>query len=494
MAYVPYLTNMEVAEDGSVLSADIKLDYVVAKNIYPTAWENSRITEVIFAFPKTYKRKKYVQLQHHKLEPWQDKDGNDLGYQYVIENSVVECSSGAGRDLTPAEWNAIPYFEGLAARVETGSNQPQFIIDKLNIANNVDEDDTNPMGVALFANSIDVLAKIDLEYDSYANEFTLGRKRIFVAPEMLTDANGSQVFDPDDSVFYTLPEDYFKNTKEALHEVNMELRTEQHEQAINNDLNLLSFKCGFGTQYYRFERGTVATATQVISENSDMYRTIRKHEIILQDVLTDLIRTIIRLGKTANVSGLAENTDIVIDFDDSIIEDKQTERAEDRKDVAMGAMGLPEYRAKWYGETEEVAASKLPDQSAGVLKCGFGTQYYRFERGTVATATQVISENSDMYRTIRKHEIILQDVLTDLIRTIIRLGKTANVSGLAENTDIVIDFDDSIIEDKQTERAEDRKDVAMGAMGLPEYRAKWYGETEEVAASKLPDQSAGVLM
>lgn len=68
----------------------------------------------------------------------------------------------------------------------------------------MDEDDTNPMGVALFANSIDVLAKIDLEYDSYANEFTLGRKRIFVAPEMLTDANGSQVFDPDDSVFYTL--------------------------------------------------------------------------------------------------------------------------------------------------------------------------------------------------------------------------------------------------------------------------------------------------
>lgn len=367
VAYVPYLTNMEVAEDGSVLSADIKLDYVVAKNIYPTAWENSRITEVIFAFPKTYKRKKYVQLQHHKLEPWQDKDGNDLGYQYVIENSVVECSSGAGRDLTPAEWNAIPHFEGLAARVETGSNQPQFIIDKLNIANNVDEDDTNPMGVALFANSIDVLAKIDLEYDSYANEFTLGRKRIFVAPEMLTDANGSQVFDPDDSVFYTLPEDYFKNTKEALHEVNMELRTEQHEQAINNDLNLLSFKCGFGTQYYRFERGTVVTATQVISENSDMYRAIRKHEIILQDALTDLIRTIIRLGKTANVPGLAENTDIVIDFDDSIIEDKQTERAEDRKDVAMGAMGLPEYRAKWYGETEEVAASKLPDQSAGVL-------------------------------------------------------------------------------------------------------------------------------
>ena len=367
VAYVPYLTDMEVDDEGRVISASVKLDYVVAKNIYPTAWENSRITEVIFVFAKTYKRKKYAQFQHHKLEPWKGENDEDLGHQYVIENTVVECSSGAGRDLTPEEWNAIPHFAGLAARVETGSDQPQFVIDKLNIANNVDEDDTNPMGVALFANSLDILAKLDLEYDSYANEFTLGRKRIFVAPELLTGVDGSQVFDPDDSVFYKLPEDYFKDTKEAMHEINMELRVQEHEQAINNDLNLLSFKCGFGTQYYRFERGALATATQVISENSDMYRTIQKHEIILHDALEDLIRIIIRLGKTANVSGLVENTEITITFDDSIIEDKQSERNEDRKDVSMGVMGLPEYRAKWYGETEEEAAGKLPDQSDGVI-------------------------------------------------------------------------------------------------------------------------------
>lgn len=367
VAYVPYLANMEVDDQGRVISADIKIDYVVAKNIYPTAWENSRITEVIFVFTKTYKRKKYAQFQHHKLELLRDENGGNPGRQYIIENTVVECSSGAGRELSPAEWNTIPYFTGLVPRVETGSNKPQFVIDRLNIANNVDEDDTNPMGVPIFANSLDILAKIDLEYDSYANEFTLGRKRIFVAPELLTTVNGDQVFDPDDSVFYMLPEDYFRNTKEAMHEINMGLRVQEHEQAINNDLNLLSFKCGFGTQYYRFERGALATATQVISENSDMYRTVQKHEIILYDVLKDLIRILIRLGKTANVPGLVENTEITIDFDDSIIVDKQSERDEDRKDVAIGAMGLPEYRAKWYSETEEEAAGRLPDQSDGVM-------------------------------------------------------------------------------------------------------------------------------
>ena len=364
VAYVPYLTNMVLDEDGKPVSADIKIDYVVAKNIFPTAWENSRITECVFVFEKTYRRKKYAQFQHHKLEPWHDEEGNDLGFQYVIENSVTLCSEGAGRELTPEEWNQIPAFDGLAARVETGSDKPQFVIDKLNIANNVDEDHSNPMGISIFANSVDVLAKTDLEYDSYANEFTLGRKRIFVAPEMLATQDGSPVFDPDDSVFYQLPEDYFKDTHEAMHEVNMSLRVQEHEQAINNDLNLLSFKCGFGTQYYKFEKGTVTTATQVISENSDMYRTVRKHEIILEDVLKDLIRAIIRLGKAAGRTDLVEDTDITIDFDDSIIEDAASERQEDRNDVAMGAMSLVEYRAKWYGESEDIAKTKLPEPAA----------------------------------------------------------------------------------------------------------------------------------
>ena len=85
-------------------------------------------------------------------------------------------------------------------------------------------------------------------------------------------------------------------------------------------------------------------------------------------------------------------------------------------------------------------------------------------------------------------------MLKKLVRCIIRLGQAANVPGLAVDTDIKIDFDDSIIEDKRTERQEDRQDVAMGAMGLAEYRAKWYGETEETAARKLPEQTSGILM
>lgn len=363
VAYVLHMKDIEVDEDGNVMSGtedNIQINYVQANNIFPISWENGRIKEVAFVFPKTINRKKYAVIQLHRLR--------NIGgtRQYVIENNVVECSSGAGKDVPYTEWASMEGLSGLAPEIKTGSDQPQFVIDKLNIVNNADKDDTNPMGIAIFANAIDVLAKIDLEYDSYANEFDLGRKRIFVAPEMLSNVNGDPVFDENDTVFYQLPEDSLKDGKPIV-EVNMTIRAEEHSKALNDDLNFLSFKCGFGTERYKFERGTVTTATQVISENSDMYRTIKKHELVLQTAIEDLVYGIIRLGQQLRVPGITDDVEVTIDFDDSIIEDKETERKRDREDVAMGVMSLAEYRAKWYGEDEEEAKKKLPEQNNPVL-------------------------------------------------------------------------------------------------------------------------------
>ena len=62
------------------------------------------------------------------------------------------------------------------------------------------------------------------------------------------------------------------------------------------------------------------------------------------------------------------DTDIQIDFDDSIIEDKQTERACDRQDVAIGAMQLWEYRAKWYAEPKETAKAMVQMDDRDVIE------------------------------------------------------------------------------------------------------------------------------
>lgn len=365
VAYLPYLTDLEVDKGGIPIAGTgkVKMNYVTAKDIYPISWSNGRITECAFTFRETFKTKKYVLVQMHTVGP----DG-----EYDIDNQVVEATQDAtGRELTIAEWQDIPAFKGVAKHIDTGSDKPQFVIDRLNIVNNTDMDGNsvmNPMGVSLFANATDVLAEIDTVYDSYDNEFTLGRKRIYVSPKALKNRNGNQVFDPQDTVYYVLPEDAIEEDKGFFKESNMELRVDQHSKAIEDQLNYLSYKCGFGVEHYRFTRNQIQTATEVISQNSDLYRTIKKHELILEDVIKDLYRAILRLGVQLGVPGLDPDCGIRVQFDDSIIEDKDAERKRDMSEIAAGIMSREEFRAKWYGETEEQAKTRMPEANVPVME------------------------------------------------------------------------------------------------------------------------------
>ena len=55
-----------------------------------------------------------------------------------------------------------------------------------------------------------------------------------------------------------------------------------------------------------------------------------------------------------------------------------------------------------------------------------------------------------------------------------------------EDVEISIDFDDSIIEDKETDFNRDARMVSMGVMNEWEFRAKWMNEDAETAKAALP--------
>ena len=170
--------------------------------------------------------------------------------------------------------------------------------------------------------------------------------------------DGSPAFDENDTIFYVLPEDTSEG--DVIHEIDLKLRTGEHQTGIQDQLNLLSSKCGFGERHYRFDNGSVSTATQIVSENSTLFRTIKKHEILLESALIELCRIILRLGNLAMDAGVDENVEISVDFDDSIIEDKETDFNRDMRLLQAGIMGDVEFRMKWFNEDEETAKKALP--------------------------------------------------------------------------------------------------------------------------------------
>ena len=351
-AYVFTVTGVEADEDtGEVIGngKEIKLDYVAGRKIIPLSWDNGVIKECAFAIEKTIKAKQYVYVQIHHL--------NESG-TYDIDNYIYEKNND---NLSDVELTDVAGFESVPPTIHTGSKERQFVIDRLNIANNTTISD-NPLGVAVFANAIDQLKAVDIVYDSYVTEFVLGKKRVMIKPSAMQSIDGEPAFDANDVVFYIMPED--SKDDSMIHELNMTLRTGEMNGGMQDMLNVLSAKCGFGEKHYKFDGGSVATATQIVSENSELFRTIKKHEIILEDVLIEIARIILRLGNTYLGKSLNEDVEISVDFDDSIIEDKATEFQRDMTMLSAGILNPYEFRMKWMNEDEKTAKGALPQMDA----------------------------------------------------------------------------------------------------------------------------------
>lgn len=347
VAYIPRVVGQEISEGGEIVpgnASGIVLDYVTIENIYPLSWQNGYITECAFASAVTRGGHDYLYLQIHH------KEGSG---EYVIENRIYLNDNELLADEKLAN---VKGFEHIPPVVHTGSDKRQFVIDRPNIANNYNY--LLPTGVSVYANAIDVLQGVDIAYDSYVNEFKLGKKRIMVKPSAAQFLDGEPVFDPGDVAFYVLPEDVSDGA--VITPIDMTLRTAEHNTGIQDQLNILSSKCGFGETYYRFSGGSIATATQVISENSTLFRTIKRHELILEQALDELCRIILRLGNAAMGLGLDEDVAISIDFDDSIIEDDSVNFSRDMQMLQAGILNDWEFRARWMNEDEETAKAALP--------------------------------------------------------------------------------------------------------------------------------------
>ena len=332
VCYIPYYTGEA-----------IKLNYVSAENLIPLSWENGVINELAVYSRAFSEGEEYIFVQLFTL-------GDDGNYQ--IENLLLK-----GKDLVPL--SDVAGYENVEEVVDTGSPTAPFVIDRLNIANNIDPE--NPLGLAVFANAIDSVRFVDIVWDSYINEFELGKKRIMVTAEAVNVMNGQHVFDKNDLVYYQLPAGANLEGKPFIHELNMSIRAGDHQVALQQALNVFSSQCGLGENYFRYQSGSIATATQVISENNTLFRTLKKHEIILEAVLVDLIRLILELGQRHNLApGIDPEAEITITFDDSVIEDKNAELAVMYRDVAAGLIRPEIYIAKKYGVTEEEALKMMP--------------------------------------------------------------------------------------------------------------------------------------
>ena len=322
------------------------IDYIDGDVIIPYKFTNGYITGMItvsrFVEEKGKNKIYYTHITYHEY----------VDNKYIKLNEIYKSNTDTtlGKQL-----NFNDVFPNVKESEVVITKNPYFQIWKPNLANNFDTN--SPMGISIYANSIDRFKSLDTKYDSFYNEFILGKKRILVDQSamkggMETDEQGNphfvQYFDKNDRVYQAINAEM----KEPVKEVDFTLRYREHVDSINADLNWLSENVGLGSNYYKFDGAGTKTATEVMSENSQAFRTKVHYQTIINDCVYDLVQAVCEL------EGIKTNR-ITITPDDSIIEDKNVQTLRAQTEVNQGLMSKKSYLMNIKGMSDQEAEEEL---------------------------------------------------------------------------------------------------------------------------------------
>ena len=315
----------EVPDSGRIM-----LGYCMADQFVPTAWDNAKVTEGVFISRKARGGYYYTRLEWHAWD----------GMTYTIRNELYRsemmkgAQAGQNQDILGIRVPLAEMYPWLADETVVPVGESLFSYWRTPIANNID--DNSPLGVSIYANALETLHAIDICYDSLVQEFRLGKKKIIVPARFLrtvvdpTTGAQRRYYDPNDETFVGLADD---DGTAGVKDISVELRVEEHTAALNALLSVLCLQLGFSATTFSFDEGAgLKTATEVVSENSKTYKTIRTVQNQLVPMLEHLVRSIIDVailyGMTWNgqsVESLAAGGyEVKVTFDDGVTQDRQT--------------------------------------------------------------------------------------------------------------------------------------------------------------------------
>lgn len=285
-----------------------RIDYIHADKFIPAGWNGAGIFDGIFSAVTVSGGKYYTLIERQSVGK----------AEYKLFKSDTGVGLGSEVDLSELYGNLPP-------TVDYGGTVPMFSYFKPAVSNNAEYD--VPLGMSIYANSLDTLKALDVAFDSFSREFILGKKRIIIPAACVrtvtnTDGEFVRYFDANDEAFVALNMEDTENFK--ITDNTIELRVEEHVAAINALLNILCFQVGLsaGTLSFDAVQG-VKTATEVISQDSKTQRTIKSNKNLLTEMIEGLIHSLIALGVCLGDLTKKDYT-VTVGWQDNVVIDDNT--------------------------------------------------------------------------------------------------------------------------------------------------------------------------
>ncbi|EPC5012294.1 phage portal protein [Listeria innocua] len=358
---------IKVYHDGN---KNVKVSFATADCMYPLSNDSENVDECVIANSFHKNDKYYTLLEWNEwqgdvytvtTELYQSDTPNELGTKVSLKLLF--------NDIEPVV--PLPKF-----------TRPSFIYIKPNIANN--KNLTSPLGISIYANALDTLKTLDLMFDSYYQEFKLGKKKVlvpssFVKTAVNLDGSTTQYFDSTDEAFFLYQGDQDADGK-SVKDISVEIRSTEFIESINAMLRIYAMQVGLSAGTFTFDENGLKTATEVVSEKSETYQTKNSHSQLIEQGIKEMIVSILEVGKfiEAYSGDVVELDTITVDFDDSIAQDEDTtiNRYTTAKNQGMIPLKIALQRAwnitdaeaeEWKEEIEKDGQSSLPENDLSGL-------------------------------------------------------------------------------------------------------------------------------
>lgn len=247
-------------------------------------------------------------------------------------------------------------LDEIVPSLDLGTSMPPYALVTPAIGNTYD--DATPLGVSVYDDGIDAIKLLDETFNQFYWHIKLSTPRVFLDDEMVDrDPSTGRV-----NLSTTLDQMLFSRVSGAVGQkipitvYNPEMHVEESERSIDDALSLMSLKCGLGPNYFSFTRsGGLRTATEVVSDNSVLMRSVRTTESSVGAAMARALRGSYAAWLHLSGCSAAKVPVLEVAWDDSVIEDTATVRTQMKDDIARGLCPRWMYLNRFYGMDEKKA-------------------------------------------------------------------------------------------------------------------------------------------
>lgn len=331
-AYIS-MEGAEIYEDGMIKGGKPRINYLYANQYIPLTVVNGEVIEAAFCGKEKKKDKSEYKLVIFVL----DESGKYHGLTYIIDENGNEKES---TDIT------------------LGEVKPFSILTTAEV-NNID-DMGDGYGLPKIWDSIAIFEGIDLAYNILFSDLDKGEKIILINDLLCKyGPNGEVTQSIENKKLFVLVGEKLPDDKNMIHEYNPELRIQSVRDIFEFLLSLVSMSFGFGSKKYTFENSQIQTATEYIGAKQDQMQDLNRQRYQLTEYIQGIIRAAEWFENQFNGAHYDLNEEITVDYDDSLVIDKETILERKRNDAL--SFDIPKltiwYLMDAYNLTEEEATA-----------------------------------------------------------------------------------------------------------------------------------------